>query len=389
MSIYIRESPKILILKALIFSISLFCFSCGGESTTESENINQSTYFLEKVDSIRIDRENKVMVLDFNPTNSRFLAFDQITEEFLILDDRGQILESTYRVGDGPNEYNSSILAASFNDEEGGYFMLSSNEFIYYNENWKVEKRIRFASHVQIKFYSGPKLIVPYYRLSGSSDPFFFTSFFSGFNSSVGGDMNQITSEYLIEQFNPHIEGLEWKLSNDPELFPDFELDKDNKGMKPVQIYALDSEAKIMYLTFERSKEIGVYDLANDFELKGKISFDQESFSQTTKSKNKALLKFGDQMFGVLYFMGLSETATEARKSNNSDYFPFSDPSLYRLIVVHNGFQQENEIEFPLNCEPHSEIIQLSENRILLRDKYMGNDEPEYSTYSIYDLRSH
>lgn len=373
-------------LLTLIISISL-SISCGGKSTTDSENKNKTTYYLEKIDSIRIDRENRVRMLDFDPANSRFLAYDQITEEFLILDDRGQILESIYRVGEGPNEYNSSILAASFNDEEGGFFMLSSNEFLWYNLNWEVEIRIRFASHVQIRFYSGPRFKVPYYRLSGSSDPYFFTGFFSGINSTVGGDMKEFTSEYLIKQFNPQNEDLEWKLSNDTELIPDFELDKDNKEMKPVQIYSLDSKAKTIYLTFERSKEIGVYDLANDFELKGKISFDHESFTQTNKSKNKALIKFGDQTYGVLYFMGLSETATEARKSDNSDYFPFSDPSLYRLIVVHN--QQENEIDFPLNCEPHSEIIQLSENRILLRDKYLGSDEPEYSAYSIFELKSH
>ncbi|WP_373523735.1 hypothetical protein [Aquiflexum sp.] len=384
-----RKNTESLRFNTLIISILLFCFSCGRENTTESEIKSKLAYFLEKIDSIRIDRENKVMLLDFNPTIKRFLAFDQITEEFLILDDRGQILESIYRVGEGPNEYNSSILAASFNDKEGGYFMLSSNEFLWYTENWKVEKRIRFASHVQIRFYSGPKLKVPYYRLSSSSEPYFFTGFFSGINSFVGGDMKEFTSEYLIEQFKPQNEGLEWKLSNDTELIPDFELDKDNKEMKPVQIYSLDSEAKIMYLTFERSKEIGVYDLANDFELKGKMSFDHEIFNLSNKSKNTGLFNFGDDTFGVLYFMGLSEAGTEARKSNNSDYFPFSDPSLYRLIVVHNGNQQENEIEFPLKCEPHSEIIQVSENRILLRDKYMGSDEPDYSTYSIYELKSH
>lgn len=387
MARYLRKNIR---LNTLIISISLFCFSCGRENTTESENKNKTTYYLEKIDSIRIDRENRVRVLDFDPANNRFLAYDQITQEFLILDDRGQVLDSKYRVGDGPNEYNSNMLAASFNNEGEEYFMLSSNEFLWYNVNWEVEKRIRIASHVQLRFYSGPRFKVPYYRLSSSSDPYFFTSFFSGINSfAAGGDEKEITSKYLIEQFNPHNDDLEWKLSNDPKLIPDFELDKDNKEMKPVRIYSLDSEAKILYLTFERSKEIGVYDLANDFELKGKISFDHDSFTLTKKSKNKALFNFGDDTFGILYFMGLSETETEARKSNNSDYFPFSDPSLYRLIVLYNGFQQENEIEFPLNCEPHSEIIQLSENRILLRDKYMGSDEPEFSTYSIYELKSH
>ncbi len=383
-----RNKPAIFKITTLIISFLLFCLSCSKENNNGSENKVETRYHLEKIDSIYIDRENKVRLLDFNTANNQFLAFDQITQEFLVLNDSGKILESVYRKGEGPNEYNSSLLAASFNHEEDGYFMLSSNELLWYNESWEVEKRIWFASYAQIRFYSGPRLKVPYYTLPGVSDPYFYTSFFSGINSFVGGDENEITSEYLIELYNPQKDSLEWELPNDPQLIPNFELNKDYRETKPIQVFALDGEAKIMYLTFERSQEIGVYDLANDFELKGKISFDHKNFTQSNKSKNTALFNFGPETFAVLYFMGLSEAATEARKGNHSDYSPFLDPSLYRLIVVQDGLQQENEIEFPLNCEPHSEIIQLPNNRILLRDKYMGDDEPEYSTYSIFELKT-
>lgn len=34
-----------------------------------------------------------------------------------------------------------------------------------------------------------------------------------------------------------------------------------------------------------------------------------------------------------------------------------------------------------------SEIVQLPGNRILLRDRYMEDNEPEYSTYSIFQLK--
>src|SRR5690606_34366832 len=130
-------------LNMLITSLSLVCFSCNWNSKTGSEI--ETTYYLEKVDSIQVDRENKVRVLDFHPVSKHFLAYDQIAQEFLVLDRRGQVLEAVYRVGEGPNEYHSNILAASFDRERGGYSLLSSWEFLWYNENWEVEKRLRFT----------------------------------------------------------------------------------------------------------------------------------------------------------------------------------------------------------------------------------------------------
>lgn len=371
-------------IKAQYLLLPLLWFSCGRENNTGSQNQIEPTYYLEKVDSIRIDRENPIRVLDYSPANNRFLAFDQITQEFLVFNDQGQILESVYREGEGPNEYNSSLIAASFNDEDGGYFMLSSIEFLWYNDKWEVAKRIRFASHVQLRFYSGPKLAVPYYILSTTSEPYFYTSFFSGINTFVGGNAKEISPNFLIEQYNPTKRSLEWKLPFKQRLIPEFESNEENEKTKPTQVFSLDKEAKLLYLTFERSKEIGVYDIAEDFKLQKKIKFDQESFLHSNKSKNTGLFNFGDEKFVVLYFKGLTESATESRKSNNSD-FPFHDPSLYSLIVVESGFQQE--MEFPVNCEPHLEFIKLPGNRIMLRDKHKGDKEPEYSKYSIFELK--
>lgn len=385
MNIHFRKSTTDT-LKVLLVSLLLFCFSCGGNSDSVSE-IMRTSYYLEKVDSIHIDRENTVTLLDFNPASNKFLAYDQITQEFLVLDERGRILEVVYRIGEGPNEYNSNLLAASFNHEEEGYYLLSSREFLWFNENWEVDKRFRFTPQVYIRFYTGPRFEVPYYTLPGDEDPYLFTNFFTRTNTGVIGEEDD-TSKYLIELYNPQKDSLEWMLPNDPQLLPEFELDKDNRQTRPVPLFVLDNEAKLMYLTYERSGEIGVFDLANGFELKEKIAFDQESFIRSNNSRNIALFPYAPAMFGVLYFMGLSEAATQTRINNNPDYYAFFDPSLYRLIMVRDGLQQANEIEFPAGCEPHSEIMQLPNNRILLRDKHMGDDEPEYSTYSIFELKS-
>lgn len=371
----------------ILFALSLLLvsWSCGrGKTGSEMEQGN--LYYLEKVGSIRVDRENKVRILDFEPVKHQFLAFDPITQEFMLLNREGQVLEAINRVGEGPNEYNSSLIAASFNREQGGYYTLSSRDFLWFNEKWEVQKRIRFASYFQIFLYTGPRSRVPYYRLPGVSEPYFYTSFFSGVSLDARST-DEGASKSLIEQYNPQKDSLEWVMSNDLQSLPVFELDKENEQINPVQVYVLDTDAKTMYLTFERSQQIGIYDLANDFELKQRISFDPGSFSQSNKSKNIALFNFSPETIGVLYFMGLSEASTQARKGADPDYSPLFDASLYRLIMIQDGLQQETEIEFPPGCEPHSEMIQLPGNRIMMRDQYQGDDEPEYSTYSIFELK--
>ncbi|HLU88776.1 MAG TPA: hypothetical protein VKZ51_03015 [Cyclobacteriaceae bacterium] len=382
-----RKNTEAMGLKTLIISILLVCVSCGRESKTGTDIKNETAYYLEKVDSIRIDRENRVRVLDFNPVSKRFLAFDQITQEFLLLDERGLVLEAVYRVGEGPNEYNSNLLAASFNHERGGYYTLSSRDFLWFNENWEVEKRLRFAPQFFIRFYSGPRFKVPYYTLPGDLEPYLFTNFFTSTNTGVIGEEGDITSEYLIELYNPQKDSLEWVLPNDPQLLPEFELDKENRQTKPVPLFVLDNEAKLMYLTFQRSGEIGVYDLAKGFALNEKVSFGGEDLIQSHNSRNTGLFHFSDGTLGILYFQGLSDAGVQTRRNSNPEYSAYSDPSLYRLILIGDGMQRGNGIGFPASCEPHSEIVQLPGNRILLRDRYMEDNEPEYSTYSIFQLK--
>ncbi|NHE58882.1 hypothetical protein [Cyclobacterium plantarum] len=362
--------------------------SCNTSSKSEEEMGIGTTYYLEKVDSIRIARENRVTILDYHPIEDRFLAYDQITEEFLVLDGKGELLEAVYRIGEGPNEYNSSLLAASFNQEAGGYFLQSSGEFLWYNPDWEVEERARFTPSVFIRFYSGPRFKVPYFRFEDELKPYFFTNFFSGVNNAVRGMNEGNASDNLIEFYNSNKESLEWGLAKDPGSLPQIMEDPGTDQEKPTQVFALDRAANRLYLTYDRSNTIGVYDMDQDFGLQEMLHFEHRRFSAINNAKNKALFNFEDDLVGVLYFEGLSEAATGARKANDPEYFPFKDPGLYHFILLQDGVQQKEEIVFPAGCGPHSEVLSLPGKRFLLRDKYRGEDEPTYSTYSVYELKS-
>ncbi len=374
---------KVLIRSGLIY-LFILNFACGKSQNLNSED--KESYFLAKIDSIRVDRENPVRILDYNLDKSQFLAYDQVTDEFLLLNSKGHLLKSVFRIGEGPNEYNSSLIAASFNYEEGGYFALSSTEFLWYNEDWEVRDRKKFASERTIKFYGGPKTKVPYYRLSENGSPFFFTSFFSGVNTNIGSNVPDVFSKYLIELYNPEIQGLDWVFKNDPQLLPSYELDEGSMQNHPVQVFCIVHESKFLYLTFEKSNEIGIYDLESDLKLIEKVQIQHQNFIASQKSKNKAVINFNSNLIGLLYFEGLSESATNLRKTEDPDYFSFQDPNVYKIIILKDGIQLQ-EIQFPLSCEPHSEIIVIGENLLLLKNSYLEDSEPEYTTYSVFELK--
>lgn len=385
-SMDVPRAINFIAIRAAVTFLVGFGTACGTRGN-QSEEVRQNEYFLEKVNFLRIDRETDVRILDYHPGKRQFLAVDKVTEEFLVLDSRGQVLEEIYRRGEGPNEFNTNLLAFSFNQEEGGYFAQSSIEQIRFNDAWDVDQRIRFASYYSIFFYTGPKMSVPYYRIPGVSTPFFFTSFFSGVNTNGGGEADPEVAGHLIEQYNPQKQELEWVLPFVSQLLPEFERDDKNENKKPGQVYALDRKEGRLLLTFDRSMEIGIYNLNNHFDFVGQVGFTHRSFSLSSKAKNIALFDFGRDIFGVIYFEGLSEAATATRKENDPGYFPLMDPTLYHLIVLEDGKQQEKEIDFPPLSDPRSEIMPLPGNRLLLRDKYMGDTKPEFHLYAIFELK--
>nr|MBI1231662.1 hypothetical protein [Cytophagales bacterium] len=369
--------------KAVVLALCFFCLACGGNNNSESADTSPKEFYLEKVDSLRVDRETDVRILDYHPAKKQFLAVDKISGEFLVLDSKGVILEEVLRRGEGPNEINTNVLALSFNQEEGGYLAQSSLEQLWFDDAWEVKERIKFASYSTIYFYSGPQKRVPYYRPNNDSSFYFFTNFFSGVPNGVGAEIAS-----LIEQYNPHSQELEWVLPCDLEQLPVFEIDEKNKDKKPTAVYSLDRKEGRLYLTFERSTEMGVYHMTNDFALIEKSGFKHKSFYPSYNAKNISLIDFGQDIFGLLYYKGLSEAATASRKESDPGNFPFMDPALYQFIFINEGIQRDEEIAFPTGSDPRAEILSLPNSRLLLRDKYTGDVEPDYHTYSIYKLKA-
>jgi len=370
-------------LSVLLFLLLLI--SCNGNNSGKVENDRISEYILEKVDSFKVDRETKIRILDYSPTKDVFLAYDLILKEFLLIDQKGEVLESINRMGEGPNEYLTNPIAASFDPNSDGYLIQSSTELIWYSNLWEVEKRFRFSSLHTIMLYSGPKFTVPFFNCQSGVGQCFFTNYFPGTLVHQFNSKEDVRSKKLIEYYNPSKNSLEWGLSFDPQLVPSSQLNE--KELKLVQVYALNPEENNLYLSYQTGIEIGVYDLSKNFDLKDKIKINQKEFSMSNKSKNTNLIQLTSGQLVLLYFTGISETVELNRKERNPYYLPFQEAELYRFIVITDGVVQENEIRFPGGIEPHSEILPLPQNRILLRNNTDGKTEAEFSEYSIYEFK--
>ncbi|MCC5939794.1 MAG: hypothetical protein JJU34_21105 [Lunatimonas sp.] len=372
----------------LFFSLLAFIVGfvgCGPRDTSGSSE--REFYVLEKVDSFSVHRETDLRILDFHPEKKQFLAVDKLTGEFLLLDDRGRLIEEVSRRGEGPHEYSSNLLALSFNQESGGYLAQSSREQIHYNEAWEVANRIRFSSYAGINFYTGPRYAVPSYQLSSTSDPYFFTSFFTGVGVGMGEDLPEEIALNLIEQYNPEKGELEWVMPYDMAFLPHFEVDETRKDVRPVPVYHLNSKSRRLYLTFHRSNQVGVYDLSRDFLLLERMEFSHHSFSAVSNARNVGLFQFDEETMAILYFRGLPEPTAAVRKESDPDYYPLMDASLYYFILLDSGNQLGKEVPFPVKCDALEEKLLLPGGRLLLRERHAGDVEPEEHVYFIYELK--
>jgi|GEM_PF-1405747 len=372
---------------ALLLLMHLFSCNSKNSDTTGISNpkkVSQTEYTWEKVDSFKVDRMTKFIMLDYNTKNQKFLAYDGITQEYLILDKKGNILQSVKRNGDGPNEYATLASAASFNHESDGYYVQTSNEFIAYNQNWEVIKRTKFSPYYGVNLYSGPRVKTPYYK-SSEKEPYFFASLFSGVGIFQMNKPEDWETTKLLEYYSPKLDSIKWALPLDKGLFMPYVFEKPNHYIN--QIYTIDDKRNLLYLTFQNGQAIGVYDMENEFKQNSKLPISHQHFMKSNQSKNRGLFRFDGDLIGLLYYKGISEGAEQIRKEVNPNYSAFEDPSLYSFILFNKTIQLEKELPFPQNASPRSHPIVLPDNCILVMDKQNNELEEEFSTYSIYQLK--
>ncbi|SIS81286.1 hypothetical protein [Belliella pelovolcani] len=371
--------------RSLIFTLLLIAstvFSCSKKVSDDS--YSEKGFSLVKVDSFKVNHENRIRILDFEEDKGVFLGYDVIREEFLLLDKAGEISENIKRVGEGPDEYKSNIIAASFDRDKSGYYLLSSQEFIHYNESWSVIDRTIFSSYYTVNLYTGPRTNVPYFTKEGDSGIQFFCSFFPNIGVHRFDPKENLREKKLIEYYDTNSNEINWALNLDLDFFGQAELEQ--QYLSPIQFFHLDQNENLLYLTFRNSNLLGIYDLNDDFKLLRKIELNHASFLKTNQARNVSLSKLGNGHLLLLYYTGKSEGDIQIETEKNPSYLAYQDPSSYQLMIIDIEGEKTTEIPFPKDMEPHSEILTIGKASILFRNQESVEVEQDFSKYSVFEL---
>lgn len=360
--------------------IVMTLFSCHGND----KDISELQVEMVKVDSLVVDRDTRFRILDHEAVNGNYLAYDPITKSFLVIDRQGKIIQEVKRIGEGPNEYNSNPSTAAFNQVGGGVFLQSPNELIWYDENWDIKKRWKYASNFGVTLYSGPRFKTPYYNQKEKDDPLVFTSFLPSIKIPFAEILSISGNGGIIEVFESSKDTLVWKLPIDFGLFsPHSPTDKE---FDLAQVYYLDSENEVLLLTFDNSLVIGVYDMNADFEFGRKFTLVKDDLIDKGKGKTVKLFPVFDRDILLLRYSAIGELELARKKEENSGYSPVQDTNLYRLYYLSSDKGMLKEMPFPEGAEPNAELVSLGSGKFLMRDKELNDTEMNHSSYSIYEI---
>ncbi|SDY95617.1 MULTISPECIES: hypothetical protein [Rhodonellum] len=361
--------------------IVVMFFSCQAKDR-ESASLDID---LVKVDSFVVKRDTRFRILDHHSKNGNYLGYDPITKSFILIDAQGEIIREVLRIGEGPNEYNSNLSSAAFNEDGGGVFLQSSNELIWYDQNWEIKKRWKYGPNFGLTVYGGPRYRTPYYFGEDTSRPFVFTSFFPNTKIPFNEIQTKLGNGHIVELFDSSNDTLIWKLPIDFSLYSEYNPKDKEFDLAP--IYYLDTENKLLLLSFDNSIAIGVYDLNADFNFTRQINLEKSNLMDNGKGKTVKLFPVYNRDLMILRYSGMSELELATKKEANSTYSPIQDSKLYRFYYASEDKNVLKELPFPEGIEPNSELIILASGKFLMRDKDEEGAEMNYSSYSIYELR--
>ena len=348
---------------------------------------------LKKVADLNIESLAPVGIRDYDPVKDEYLGFVNKGSdglELAIFDSKGKILVSEVRRGDGPNYYSSSALTMGF-APDGGIFVQTSIEFLKYDREFNVIKRIRFEPKFTTEVYSGPR--EKFIPLSKGDQISFLTSVSNISGMALGPEVPSKVP--LIEYYDPSMESVQSIAPlSERAVFQGYQ---DEKTPVPIySIYGLNSKENLLYLTTTIDNEITVYNPINWFVVKrikvkheefkplDNIPLKETNFDRVERYKlyaeNQKLLMFDSDLLGLVYILGESEASFESRK-NTGKKSRLKDPESYRLILFKDGVQLPGEhmissglIEMP-----------LPNNRFLVKVSE-GDEEMEYYPYEIWEV---
>lgn len=146
------------------FLLLVLCLSsCGTKEVQESAETSLKSITFEKLDSIRIDYLGNPIVHDIDPISKRvlFMEFMEFSNDIMVVDFDGNILNSFLKSGDFPDSYGGLVSNLRI-DSDSSFFTYGSNGLLRYDFSGKLLSKIDHLNfqppifnHIAMRFGMG------------------------------------------------------------------------------------------------------------------------------------------------------------------------------------------------------------------------------------------
>jgi hypothetical protein len=371
--------------------------ACTSEhSSLGGKEASRVSIELLKIAEFRVDNLTRVHILDFNPEEGRYLAFSEVENTILEIDLEGNIIKRVSRHGQGPGNYGNWVPIALSFGPDGKRVVQSPFELFEYNADYEVLRSNRIYSSLPVRTNS-PLGRTPY-LLQGDSLRY------------LVGPQLYLSAHYMIlttqgRDTLKHFISLDPLTGNQSSIIP---YDRSTYYPDDEQLYQflmtksffVENNTLIMLGALEQ--EIQAYAPGNDWNRKNAYPLNYADFKtyrplplgsdigtpgmpflQHMAGRNMNLINAGDGLWLVHYYEGLSENEYEARKAGKENYSVQDAKDKQKLLLLQNGKQLDVQLK-----PPNGRILfGLGDGRILVQDPANEEEEEEFTTFSIYEIR--
>jgi hypothetical protein len=354
-----------------------------------------SQYTLDKTGTLQINSLIPLEIIDFHPEKNLYLGYFKTPEglKLALAYGKGEIMIQKVLVGQGPNQISTTANCIAFS-KDGDVWVQSPFEIVLFDQKLNVKARSKYPSGTNTQIYGRMEVFNYFYPKRGSSH-FSFLTIPTGTSRYL--DRRDFRTSHLIEIYNPELEKL-YEIAPVSERQLSSKLDK-SIGVMYFPVYALDDEAKKLYLTASIDKEITIYNLTTG-NLENRVKISHGEFKSLEKNpisteslpsyKNRINLSGKNHKIHLLdhgliileYIREIPQGIYENKLEETPNYHHFKDPGYHRLIAFDKTKQLTGDLSLPENGKL---MISLPGNRLLFQIENPDVEE-DFIRYEIYQM---
>ena len=254
-----------------ILFLSLLCSCYGGKDDKLSKD--HASFEIEIVDTLTIDYQGILQIIDFDAENKIYLAIDKSKkgEVILTVDENGQILQKFVNADAGDHSFKGSLSGLGF-DRKGGFWLLSHHGFYRYSSDWEIGL---FKPNTN----ESPKLLNVHYDLAnfGAPDSLLFLTVYNA--PEHGNKLNEAAYYRDILNFTV-IDFKKGSFSNQIGFEKESQY-LNSKGLFPpyLTIYSYNHDGDELTVSYSNEPRLFVYKPTDkDFRYIRNISLDLDYF---------------------------------------------------------------------------------------------------------------